>query len=153
MSLYPIFLLHVIQRQTHTHAHTRINTLEITDIEQMTDINKYANSNNKQHYPCNLYLSNSHTITFKGTQRAFVLFLLLVGVLPGLPTCMSYSALPLLCDVAWASSSKFNAKVKQSDYVLGSIKVVVLILLFFFSLFWSVFTNGHTITQYTTENV
>lgn len=70
--------------------------------------------------------------TFKGTQRAFVLFLLLVGVLPGLPTCMSYSALPLLCDVAWASSSKFNAKVKQSDYVLGSIKVVVLILLFFF---------------------
>lgn len=91
--------------------------------------------------------------TFKGTQRAFVLFLLLVGVLPGLPTCMSYSALPLLCDVAWASSSKFNAKVKQSDYVLGSIKVVVLILLFFFSLFWSVFTNGHTITQYSTENV
>lgn len=96
-------------------------------------------------------ISISLTLTphTQSAQRAFVFFLLL---------WLFFLACPLACPILFGaalwcglgSSSKFNAKVKQSDYVLGSIKVAVLMLLFFSLL---VFTNGHTITQYTTENV
>lgn len=68
----------------------------------------------------------------------------MVILLPDLPTCMFCSV--LCCGLG--SSSKFNAKVKQSDYVLGSIKVACC---HFFHHTQQMDTHTHTIN--TTKNV